>query len=182
VERLWNVCSAHSDDLPALLDLYPGYRDNAFQPDQLAGGVFYGVRDGGCLVAAAGTQVTSARYGIAAVGSIFTRPEARRRGFGAAVTSAVVAELLAGFCRDAILNVAAANEPAHPRLQPAGLSDALPPLRGVGHPACVTRDGSEPCMSPRGERARPPSRSYRGWPAHRIAQAPLSRSDRPLSA
>ncbi len=100
------------EDLPALLDVYSAYSGNAFQADQLAGGVFYGVRDGALLVAAGGTQVTSARYGIAAVGNIYTRPEARGRGLASAVTSAVVAELLGGFCRNAILNVAAANEPA----------------------------------------------------------------------
>jgi ribosomal protein S18 acetylase RimI-like enzyme len=100
------------DDLPTLADLYEGYPGNAFQPDQLATGVFYGVHHGARLVAAAGTQVMSTRYGIAAVGNIFTRPEARGRGLASATTSAVVAELLGGACRDAILNVAIANEPA----------------------------------------------------------------------
>ncbi len=85
------------EDLPALLDVYSAYSGNAFQAD---------------LVAAGGTQVTSTRYGIAAVGNIYTRPEARGRGLASAVTRAVVAELLGGFCRNAILNVAAANEPA----------------------------------------------------------------------
>ena len=74
--------------------------------------MFYGLRDGARLIAAAGTHVVSRRRGIAAVGNIYTRPEARGRGFGRAVTGAVVAELLAGPCRDAVLNVAAANEPA----------------------------------------------------------------------
>jgi ribosomal protein S18 acetylase RimI-like enzyme len=100
------------DDLPALLDLYDGYAGSAFHPDQLAPGVFYGVRDGRRLLAAAGTHVVSGRRGIAAVGNIYTRPEARGRGLGGAVTGAVVGELLAGPCRDAVLNVAAANEPA----------------------------------------------------------------------
>jgi hypothetical protein len=59
---------------------------------------------GARLVAAAGAQVVSARYGIAAVGNIFARPEVRRLGFASATTSAVVAELLAGSCRDAILS------------------------------------------------------------------------------
>lgn len=99
-------------DIDDLLDLYTAYPENAFQPDQLATGVFYGVRDGGRLVAAAGTHVVSRRYGIAAVGSVYTRPEARGRGHAAATASAVVAELLADGCRDAILNVAIANPPA----------------------------------------------------------------------
>jgi len=100
------------NDLAALTDLYAAYPGNAFQADQLATGVFYGVRDGGRLLAAAGTQVVSARYGIAAVGNIFTSPEARGHGLAAATTSAVVAELLGGDCREAILNVASANAPA----------------------------------------------------------------------
>jgi len=100
------------DDLPALLDLYAGYAGSAFQPDQLANGVFYGVRDGTSLLAAAGTHVVSARFGIAAVGNVFTRPVVRGRSLGVAVAGAVVAELLAGPCRDAILNVGAANEHA----------------------------------------------------------------------
>lgn len=101
-----------TNDLPALLDLYSAYPGNAFQADQVASGVFYGVRDGARVVAAAGTQVFSARYGIAAVGNIFTSPEARGRGLASAVTSAVIAELLRNGCRQAILNVGIANEPA----------------------------------------------------------------------
>jgi hypothetical protein len=43
------------DDLADLLELYSGYDGNAFQPDQLALGVFYGIREGGRLLAAGGT-------------------------------------------------------------------------------------------------------------------------------
>src|SRR5438034_772963 len=42
----------------------------------------------------------------------FTHPTARGRGLAGVVTGAVVAELLAADCRDAILNVAQSNEPA----------------------------------------------------------------------
>lgn len=106
VERL------HADDGPALTELYATYAANVFHPDQLADGVFYGVREGSHLVAAAGTHVVSMPQAIAAIGSIFTRPEARGRGLAGATTSAVVAELLAGRCRDVILNVAQANAAA----------------------------------------------------------------------
>ena len=102
-------------DLPALRDLYAEYPGNAFNDDQLAAGVFYGVRgvpgDGG-LLAAGGTHVTAAEYGIAAIGNIYTRPRARGLGYAAAITAAVTADLLAGPYRDVILNVAVANEPA----------------------------------------------------------------------
>jgi RimJ/RimL family protein N-acetyltransferase len=100
------------DDVPALLELYSTYPGNAFQPDQVASGIFYGVREGTRVIAAAGTHVASRRYGIAAVGNIFTSPEARGLGFASAVTSAVVAELLRNGCREVILNVAIDNEAA----------------------------------------------------------------------
>lgn len=100
------------DDLPALLDLYAEYPENAFNADQLLNGVFYGVRDGAALLAAGGTHVTAARYGLAAVGNIYTRPAARGRGHARALTAAIVGDLLDGGCRDVILNVAVANAPA----------------------------------------------------------------------
>lgn len=56
-------------------------------------------------------HVLAARYGIGAVGNIYTRPAARGRGYSGAA-AAVVAELLAGPCREVILNVAAANTAA----------------------------------------------------------------------
>jgi GNAT superfamily N-acetyltransferase len=99
-------------DLDALLDLYSAYPENAFQPDQLETGVFYGVGDGPRLLAAAGTHVVSRRYAMAAVGSVYTRPEARGRGLAAATASAVVAELLADHVRETILNVSIANAAA----------------------------------------------------------------------
>jgi hypothetical protein len=71
-------------DVAALTELYAAYADNAFHPDQLASGVFYGIRDRGRLLAAAGTHVVSARYGIAAIGNIVTRPAARGRGLATA--------------------------------------------------------------------------------------------------
>jgi ribosomal protein S18 acetylase RimI-like enzyme len=100
-------------DLDALLDLYRDYPESAFNPDQLADGVFYGVRDGrGHLLAAAGTHVLSRRFNVAAVGNVFTRDGARGRGYGRAVTAAVAAELLDDLCREVILNVAPENGPA----------------------------------------------------------------------
>ncbi|HEX5506317.1 MAG TPA: GNAT family N-acetyltransferase [Thermomicrobiales bacterium] len=96
-------------DLAALRDLLAEYPDNAFNADQLASGVFYGARADGALVAAGGTHVLAARHGIAAVGNVYTRPAWRGRGYATAITAAVTAALLAGPCRDVILNVAAEN-------------------------------------------------------------------------
>ena len=96
-------------DLPALLDLYAEYPESAFLPDQLRHGIFYGVRAAGGLAAAGGTHVVSARYGVAAVGNIYTRPAARGHGCATAITAAVVGDLLAVPCHDIILNVAVPN-------------------------------------------------------------------------
>jgi ribosomal protein S18 acetylase RimI-like enzyme len=99
-------------DLQALLALYADYADGAFTPDQLTHGVFYGAYEGGQLIAAGGTHVVAPLYGIAAVGNVYTAPGARGRGLGGAIAAAVTADLLAGACRDVILNVVASNEPA----------------------------------------------------------------------
>jgi ribosomal protein S18 acetylase RimI-like enzyme len=97
-------------DVSALAELYAPYDESAFHPDQVGSGVFYGVRDGrGGLLAAGGTHVVSRRYGIAAVGNIFTLPEARGRGYARAVTAAVVAALLDGLVDLVVLNVAPGN-------------------------------------------------------------------------
>jgi GNAT superfamily N-acetyltransferase len=98
--------------LDHLLDLYTAYPENHFAPIQLEHGVYFGVREAGRLVAAGGTHVVSPRYGIAALGGIFTLPDARRRGYAAAVTSALVSDLLGRGCHDVVLTVHAGNEAA----------------------------------------------------------------------
>lgn len=97
------------DDTAALASFYAAYPASTFTPDQLAHGVFYGVWWGDRLLAAAGTHVVAAEFGIAAVGNVFTLPEARGRGYGAATTAGVVGSLLDGPCDEVILNVVAAN-------------------------------------------------------------------------
>lgn len=96
-------------DLRALAILYTSYPASSFNADQLATGPFYGVREDGTLVAAGGVHVVAPRYAIGAVGNIFTLPRARGRGYGMEIVGAVVAKLLAGTCREVILNVAVDN-------------------------------------------------------------------------
>ena len=97
------------DDTGALLDLYSTYDASFFLPAQLVHGVFYGVHEHGRLVAAAGTHTLGRRAALAAVGNVYTRPEARGRGYAAAATSAVLRDLLTLGCRDVVLNVAVTN-------------------------------------------------------------------------
>ena len=77
----------------------------------IADGLYYGVRVGGRLVAAAGTHVISPAARLAVVGNVMTHTEFRGRGYATAVTGAVTAELLR-FCDQVVLNVRADNPPA----------------------------------------------------------------------
>ncbi len=74
-------------------------------------GVYYGIRIGGRLVAAAGTHVISPTARLAVVGNVLTHVEHRGRGYATAVTGAVTAELLRT-CDQVVLNVRADNPPA----------------------------------------------------------------------
>jgi ribosomal protein S18 acetylase RimI-like enzyme len=85
---------------------------NAYLPDQaVAAGIYYGVRRGTRLIAAAGTHVISPQWGVAAVGNVYTHREYRGQGLAKVVTSAVTADLLTQ-CDTVVLNVRADNPPA----------------------------------------------------------------------
>ena len=79
--------------------------------ESVAAGVYYGIRRGSRLIAAAGTHVISPMYGIAAVGNVFTNRDYRGQGLAKLVTSAVTAELL-DTVDEVVLNVRADNPPA----------------------------------------------------------------------
>jgi RimJ/RimL family protein N-acetyltransferase len=74
-------------------------------------GVYYGVYEAGRLVAMAGTHVVAPEMGVAIVGNVVTHARYRRRGYGAAATSAVTAALLET-CPHVLLTVEERNEPA----------------------------------------------------------------------
>ncbi|MFI5254366.1 MAG: GNAT family N-acetyltransferase [Candidatus Limnocylindrales bacterium] len=83
-----------------------------FLPSEaVANGVYYGIRVGGRLVAAAGTHVISAEAGLAVVGNVMTHESQRNRGFAKITTSAVTGELLRT-CERVVLNVRSDNPPA----------------------------------------------------------------------
>lgn len=98
-------------DIDALNRLYQLGFGAGFPATALRDGVYYGVRAGGRLVAAAGTHGMSVTRGIAVVGNVMTHVDYRRRGLAKVVTSAVTAELLETI-PDVTLNVYAENVPA----------------------------------------------------------------------
>jgi ribosomal protein S18 acetylase RimI-like enzyme len=106
VERL------SSEDLMPLNELYAWGGHSFFSGYQLDEGVYFGVRQDGKLLAAAGTHVVTPEYGIAAVGNVYTHPDQRNRGYATACTGAVVAELLRLGCSSVVLNVWQENAPA----------------------------------------------------------------------
>jgi ribosomal protein S18 acetylase RimI-like enzyme len=98
-------------DAPELNRLYRLGFGSWLPPQAVAEGVYYGIRVGRKLVAAAGTHVVGREARIAVVGNVLTQPEYRGRGYAKATTSAVTAELLR-FCDHVVLNVRADNPPA----------------------------------------------------------------------
>ncbi|HUD99013.1 MAG TPA: GNAT family N-acetyltransferase [Bryobacteraceae bacterium] len=83
-----------------------------FNAGMLRHGVYYGVREGGAMVAAAGTHVLAEEESVAAIGNVYTRRDRRGRGLGAQVSGAVVTELLRLGIRTIVLNVAESNAAA----------------------------------------------------------------------
>jgi ribosomal protein S18 acetylase RimI-like enzyme len=77
----------------------------------IADGVYYGIKIGGQLVAAAGTHVISPTARLGVVGNVLTHASYRGRGYATAVTGAVTAELLRS-CDQVVLNVRSDNPPA----------------------------------------------------------------------
>ena len=104
-------------DLPALLRLYAdgeasGESPDFFSPQMLEQGVFFGVREGEALVAAAGTHLYTPAESVGTVGNVYTRRDRRGRGLGGQVTQCVAAELLRLGLRTIVLNVAQPNAAA----------------------------------------------------------------------
>lgn len=99
-------------DVGELDALYADDRPAFFLPSQLHSGVYHAVREDERLVAVAGTHVVSRQSAVAALGNVYTRPECRGRGYGAAVTSAVTVELLWRGMSTIVLNIIATNSVA----------------------------------------------------------------------
>jgi GNAT superfamily N-acetyltransferase len=128
-------------DSPGVERLGPGYagelsrlyscaHGNAFSPYQLAQGVFYGIKEDGRLVSAAGTHLVARTTRVAGVGNVCTYPEQRGRGYATFCTSAVCAELL-GMGLDVVLNVERGNAPAVHVYQKLGFRVYCPFVEGI---------------------------------------------------
>ena len=79
--------------------------------EALAHGVYYGIRIGGRIVAAAGTHVVSPEARLGVVGNVMTHVAHRGRGLAKITTSAVTQELLRS-CDQVVLNVRIDNPAA----------------------------------------------------------------------
>jgi ribosomal protein S18 acetylase RimI-like enzyme len=100
-----------------LADLYqyaanPGEAIVAFSPAQIAQGRFYGVWIAGDLIATAGTHIWSPAESVAAIGSVFTKPDQRGLGYATRCTAAVVRDALQAGIKTVVLNVRHDNAPA----------------------------------------------------------------------
>lgn len=101
-------------DVEALGQLYldgvdSGEVPDFFFPSMLNQGTFRGIRDGSGLLAAAGTHLFAPDLGVAAVGNVYTRRDARGRGLATRVTAAVVQDVLMQGVQTVVLNVRHAN-------------------------------------------------------------------------
>jgi ribosomal protein S18 acetylase RimI-like enzyme len=131
-----------TDDLgevEALYALGKGTDADGFAPFQVGRGVFYGCDADAKLVSVAGTHVVSVRYGLGAVGNVFTHPEYRGQGYALACTSAVTAHLLEQEL-EVVLNVSARNKAAVSLYRRLGYETYCRFFEGVGVSKRSTRE------------------------------------------
>lgn len=118
-------------DLQGLEKLYASPHKTFFRLYMLTSGIYYGIRENGTLVSAAGTHVCSPCHRLACVGNVFTHPSHRGKGYGTICTSEVVKELLTIY-DDAILNVDSRNLAAIKIYEKLGFQEYCMYLEGLG--------------------------------------------------
>jgi predicted GNAT family acetyltransferase len=124
-------------DLDELRDFYTdrayaeSEKDERFlEPYMLEMGPYFGVREGGALIAAGGVHLVSERYRVAALGNIATQPDRRNRGLGRAISAAICRNLSGRV--DAIgLNVMESNAAAIRCYQNLGFEHSTRYFEGI---------------------------------------------------
>lgn len=127
----------HRDDVPRLRALYAvggNFAPDAFQPAQVARGVFYGIEGPkGELLAAGGTHIVDWDAGIGAIGNFYTRPDQRHKGFAGALLAAIVRDLRKNFVDTIVLNVDQRNADAGRLYERHGFVVHCPFIEGVAN-------------------------------------------------
>lgn len=109
------------------------FTPDAFDTYQVENGVFFGVEDGaGTLLAAGGTHIVAAEQSVAAIGNMYTHPDARGQGLASRVLRSIVKQLRADGIDLIILNVAQANAKAQRIYERHGFVVHCPYIEGVG--------------------------------------------------
>jgi GNAT superfamily N-acetyltransferase len=122
-------------DTPRILQLFDHggpFCPDAFAPEQLDEGVFYGVEAAdGALAAVGGTHIVDWTAGVAAIGNMYTRPDARRRGHAQAVLASIVQEVQSRGAQTVVLNVDQRNTGAQQMYLRHGFAVHTPYVEGV---------------------------------------------------
>lgn len=120
-------------DTAALMQLYQYYPDAFFEPYQLEGGHYFGVREGDRLLAVAGVHVVSEEFQVAVIGNVVTHPEARGRGLARTCVARQLDELLE-LVPLVALNVPDDNDSAHRTFGALGFTADCSFLEGLATP------------------------------------------------
>jgi len=127
----------HGSDVRAINSLYRSDGVPSFySARQIEESVYFGAERDGYLVAVAGTHVISSASAIAVVGNVYTHPRYRNQHLAQATTAAVTEQLLT-FCREVVLSVDPANEPAVRAYERLGYREVARLIEG----AARRRDG-----------------------------------------
>ena len=122
-----DVVAVDEADLVAVTALYEdGHRHGDgpthFHPSMLGQKSFRAVREGGDVIAVAGSHLYSRELGICTIGNVYTRRDRRRRGLAAQVTTAVVQDAMADGIDTIVLNVSQDNHGARRIYEQLGFS------------------------------------------------------------
>jgi ribosomal protein S18 acetylase RimI-like enzyme len=137
VEAVGSAVPLSADDRADVEELLRQGEWVLFLPERLDGGHYFGVRDGnGRLVAIAGTHVTSVRYNIGALGSVFTHPDHRGRGLARICCTHTLASLGQAGIRRVVLNVEESKAGARQLYEQLGFRTACLYLDGSCTRSC----------------------------------------------